>query len=356
MQSDSNLTIGYHYDHEHKYFDGEIPVQYDPFNPKKFILPDNVTLKAPPPTPEGYIAVYDETRNLWKVVPDTFNRTVLFRITYRHNDNDFPQGIPQISTKIASGTFLNLGENKLSGAFHEIKNFDRYISSDLICFSIAYRLRHINNILNFIYRTSIYSNPQEIHSTAFHYEEIIYEIKKIIDIIITLMYIKTTNDNLLFDSESKIEVDSLGKVLNLCKSKKWTKSHQNFIKKINLEANFDFLYVINDIHNSYKHSILSSTYLLEIFYDPTVVAHTFKTKMHAALAYEIPLRKIIFWFEQFIFDLIGEEREVSSGKEKAFQILIYQDKKFLGTSTKELDKLIQTYLTKRQNMINNLKS
>ena len=109
MQSDSNLTIGYHYDHEHKYFDGEIPVQYDPFNPKKFILPDNVTLKAPPPTPEGYIAVYDETRNLWKVVPDTFNRTVLFRITYRHNDNDFPQGIPQISTKIASGTFLNLG-------------------------------------------------------------------------------------------------------------------------------------------------------------------------------------------------------------------------------------------------------
>lgn len=113
MQSDSNLTIGYHYDHEHKYFDGEIPVQYDPFNPKKFILPDNVTLKAPPPTPEGYIAVYDETRNLWKVVPDTFNRTVLFRITYRHNDNDFPQGIPQISTKIASGTFLNLGENKL---------------------------------------------------------------------------------------------------------------------------------------------------------------------------------------------------------------------------------------------------
>lgn len=170
------------------------------------------------------------------------------------------------------------------------------------------------------------------------------------------MYIKSTNDNLLFDSESKIEVDSLGKVLNLCKSKEWTKSHQNFIKKINLEANFDFLYVINDIHNSYKHSILSSTYLLEIFYDPTVVAHTFKTKMHAALAYEIPLRKIIFWFEQFIFDLIGEEREVSSGKEKAFQILIYQDKKFLGTSTKELDKLIQTYLTKRQNMINNLKS
>lgn len=116
MQSDSNLTIGYHYDHEHKYFDGEIPVQYDPFNPKKFILPDNVTLKAPPQTPEGYIAVYDETRNLWKVVPDTFNRTVLFRITYRHNDNDFPQGIPQISTKIASGTFLNLGENKESSS------------------------------------------------------------------------------------------------------------------------------------------------------------------------------------------------------------------------------------------------
>lgn len=87
-----------------------------------------------------------------------------------------------------------------------------------------------------------------------------------------------------------------------------------------------------------------------------ITAHTFKTKMHAALAYEIPLRKIIFWFEQFIFDLIGEEREVSSGKEKAFQILIYQDKRFLGTSTKELDNLIQTYLTKRQNMINNLKS
>ena len=45
------------------------------------------------------------------------------------------------------------------------------------------------------------------------------------------MYIKSTNDNLLFNSESKIEVDSLGKVLNLCKSKEWTKSHQNFIKK-----------------------------------------------------------------------------------------------------------------------------
>lgn len=45
------------------------------------------------------------------------------------------------------------------------------------------------------------------------------------------MYIKSTNDNLLFDSESKIEVDSLGKVLNLCKSKEWTESHQNFIKK-----------------------------------------------------------------------------------------------------------------------------
>ena len=113
------------------------------------------------------------------------------------------------------------------------------------------------------------------------------------------MYIKSTNDNLLFDSESEIEVDSLGKVLNLCKSKEWTKSHQNFIKKINLEANFDFLYVINDIHNSYKHSILSSTYLLEIFYDPTVVAHTFKTKMHAALGKLFKTPIFERWGKQF---------------------------------------------------------
>ena len=144
------------------------------------------------------------------------------------------------------------------------------------------------------------------------------------------------------------------KYLTYANLKNGQKSHQNFIE-INLEANFDFLYVINDIHNSYKHSILSSTYLLEIFYDPTVVAHTFKTKMHAALAYEIPLRKIIFWFEQFIFDLFGEEREVCSGKEKAFQILIYEIRNSLAHPQKELDKLIH-YLTKRQNMINNLKS
>ena len=90
-------------------------------------------------------------------------------------------------------------------------------------------------------------------------------------------------------------------------------------KKINLEANFDFLYVINDIHNSYKHSILSSTYLLEIFYDPTVVAHTFKTKMHAALAYEIPLRKIIFWFEQFFLILLAKKEKLAQAKRKPFR-------------------------------------
>lgn len=98
---------------------------------------------------------------------------------------------------------------------------------------------------------------------AFLQEEIIYHVRRAVDDMIAIAWIQKQFDNERF--VAKIEIDSIGKYLN-----------QKNIEFGIFDECIEFLEIINDVSNSYKHSVYQTTQVKISESEPSFYVYSYK--------------------------------------------------------------------------------
>lgn len=183
--------------------------------------------------------------------------------------------------------------------FPEIESLDlsmAYLSTYNIVDRINDHLFKIISYYNFM-NDDTKNDPLFMHekstSITMYYietEEIVYWIRKYIDVIISLSYIL----NYLKENKKepqKIIIDSIGKYLN---------------PNLNVYKCFEkFLWLfqsVNDVSNYYKHSIYNTNLNILGKFEPCISAFGTENKHNSIKVYNISLSELISEFERFVIE------------------------------------------------------
>ena len=278
----------YNYDPEDKFFLNEREADIDPIT-KTFMLPAYATFVAPPTNwPKGTIPVFNGTN--WDIVEDKFWRPEYEEVNYYSGKDTC--GIPQLP-KIDMSLFT---------FFPPIP---RMMNPTLFGIRFANRIEIINIYVRNVFKKhqSFISNhvaisPLELLAYKTEIEIIIYLIKKSIDDLITLHYIKLFIEDI--KKRHRLEIQGIGKLL-VCKQNKCIKLVR---KSISFDKYQRFLVTINDVHNSFKHDLfISETDILIGKTLPTVCAiSTQRGNFNKVKVHNHFLGQLIISFSDFLID------------------------------------------------------
>lgn len=136
---------------------------------------------------------------------------------------------------------------------------------------------------------------------AFLQEEIIYHLRRAVDDMISIVWTQNQFENEKY--VSKVEIDSIGRYLNQ--------------KKVELDCFdecTDFLKIINDISNSYKHSVYQTVQTLISQEEPTfyVFAYKFNDVNNGEKEYLYKQSDLLEGFEKMLLiylDIVYEKKD-----------------------------------------------
>lgn len=277
MEKNSNQLIHiYSFEPETGLYCGEHVAQYIDGEP---VVPPDATTVAPTPEPSGYINVWDSIKEQWTHEKrDKYNLSTyeyFYGIYYRYDTKTFNN-----PTIFPTEKYLDAGDSNVQALFAfygRLKGFKRYSTPFSGTMVLYNRLRFLNQRLSELYNDyPDLSNPQSITGRSWpssptddfnrRYEEIIYQMKRVIDILIMVAYIGEALQGKLADSKFEIKFQSIGQLLH-CSESNLTKS----IKKTLAFDHFtDFYTWLNAAHNGFKHEILCEYSSQEVHTHPFI--------------------------------------------------------------------------------------
>lgn len=314
MQSTRKLKKIYYYDQLHYYYTGEGVHQEG----EGIYLPKFCTTIEPPACPPGYVPFFNSEKNNWEQIPIPDNFIEIIRV-YADYDFDKTHSISEqpLIYKIQNSNFLaDPSVIKIFNLLSPLKKFDRYISRDQIAFSLTHRIVYTNSKIDNIYHchaknlrnfsTKHFAHMGTLIFPNFELANILHNIKKILDTIVISTYLSTQNDIFILENNDEIKLDAIGTVINKATSPTYTAVRDI----IRFDHYRDLFRAINDIHNAYKHSILTECLYNKIHLEPTFHVRNFSPfklkNLNKIIEYEIQLKKIIFSFNDFLSCLFGE--------------------------------------------------
>lgn len=226
-------------------------------------LEPNWTTVAPTTPPKDHVCVFKNGQ--WAhEKKDKFNFSTheyFYGIYLRTDNQKFTD--PSI---FPTGTSVNADDSNfdlIKKYYQKINGFDRYTHSYSGAVSMYHRLFFLNQRLSELYRDyPDLSNLKDCQRIALdlnlsdlfnrRYEEIIYHMKRTLDVLVMISYIEEKLKDQTANAAFEITVDSIG---DLFDSKK---DHltENIKKNLAFAHFSEFYRYINSLHNCFKHEIL----------------------------------------------------------------------------------------------------
>lgn len=253
----------FHYDSVDKYFlkYEDVRVNTD----ATFQLPAHATNVMPPEKWEkGKIPVFNDENRKWTIVKDVFWRpTLKEKLLERRFDFNLVPQLPEFD-------FLGKCIEDKNIILNVKCNIPKILNGELFQMRFIERLKGINIKIKKLYENDIiikrkfatqktgyisednFVKPDDLLEYKMQIEEIVHNLKKIIDDFVTAIYIKENID--VINTNHKIEFDDFGKLF----STRGDKYLDNLKKRINFDKNKDFLKTLKELHNGLKHEIFTA--------------------------------------------------------------------------------------------------
>ena len=324
--SNSKLETVYTYDPVKFFLTGEQSAQRLKGH---ILMPEHSTqIKPPECLDEDYVPIFNIETQLWSLVKAEDLNLKKKHITFMYADYDFSKSHPNewlpYIYPIDRSDYL--GDPSVSNIMKLLSSFDKLgqlISSFSAGLQFAQRVFYLNSQIGKLYRE--YSNFLEslkirriiwLNEQQYFYflqVDILHNIKKLLDIVIVALYLKEIREEASFGLGFSLECDGLAYILTNVKS-----GLGNRIRDIiNFDYYKDLLITINDLHNGYKHDVLTEQIYPKPFLQPCFFLN--KTSLirregkwikdlQNVIQYRIDTRKLVFAFNDFLsFILEGKE-------------------------------------------------
>lgn len=319
---ENSLTIAYRYDEDNGVFAG---VTYVQFSHGRWNMPNHSTTKQPPDCPKGYVPVFCKETDSWTQVADPDNKifrlpkTISYFGLYQYHNPRRQTDIPFLYIIKRPNNITDPTVHKIFNLLAPLSSLDRYISCFSAALMFAVRLNYLNKRIHKLFRK--YDRSFQLiklikWTTSSHFEplnyeivEIIHGIKKLLDIIVIAKYLEIDGKGKRFDAGSFLEFDGLGEMLKNDKNK--LELRQKIRKNMHFDEYKDLYKAVNDIHNAFKHDILSERISKQIFIEPTLDVYKFrksKDNLQDIIHYHIPLRSLI-WALNDLFSALLSNRK-----------------------------------------------
>jgi|GEM_PF-2962735 len=304
-KENSVQPIVFDYDRYDRFFTGPSSAQ---LNQKtgEVLVPGDAT-EVPPPAewPEGCIPVFCPDKNVWEIRPDTFWRPQKTKED-GYDSGESLDGIPQLPT-INPFTIRSFAE------------IPRVFSQGLFNVSFSQRIQESNRRIREIYEmhSLLTQNNGPIDSNLFYrykleIEICIYLFKKSIDEIVTVIYTDLYIERI--KECHKIEIRSIGHILQPKKGE--DEIVQRIKEAMQFEKHGAFLRVVNDLHNSFKHDIITSETSVIFGIDEPIIT-TLKSSrgnLSRLRYYEQAFSHIVFGMASFLRATVLNEPSASTRK------------------------------------------
>lgn len=268
--ADKLITV-YEYSCINKIFKGLTKAQQ---TKEGIAFPPFTTDIKPPEVEKGMIAVFNEIENKWEIEKDEFKRikinTYEFLVNCNiHYKDCFICKNELVNINMANNSLLEGISNKIRIKEGKFVKTQHTIINDRYPYGIARDLYFLNSKIALCYKyfeemKKLKENKEFklLTDRMFDYrilkESIIHELKKIIDILIIILYSKHAPSSFFIDR--KVEITSIGELFNDGK-------HCEIKDKIKVDLNFDkfknLFKILNNMDNSFKHSFLNDPLGLE---------------------------------------------------------------------------------------------
>ena len=324
--SNGKLETVYTYDPVKFFLTGERFAQY--LN-GHILMPEYSTqIKPPKCLDEDYVPIFSVETQSWSLVKGEDLNLKKLHITFVYADYDFSKTHPDEALPYIYPINRSdyLGDPNLSNIMKLLSSFDKLeqlISSFSAGLQFAQRVFYLNSQIGKLYQE--YSNflkslkagriirLNEQQYFYFLQVDILHNIKKLLDTVIVALYLRETKEEASLGIYFSLECDGLAYILKKDKSK----LRDRIRETINFDYYEDLLTTINDLHNGYKHDVLTEQIHSEVFIQPCFFLN--KTSMirrngkrikdlQNVIQYRIDTRKLIFAFNDFLsFILEGKE-------------------------------------------------
>ena len=276
-------------------------------------LPPNSTLIPPPSFKTGQIPTFNSKNQQWEIIQDFIPRTKFISLdaTYEFNITHKPDDPPIIlpidhPDNVGGKTVQAIYSHLLS-----LEKFDRYISPFSIALKTAFRINSINkNLLNlYSNHNNLYNSSPRQHCLSIDQIEfintsvidIIHNIKKLLDTFVIAAYFKIIDKSTIYQKQRRSSANGIEFLLA-----RNTPPNQDKLRQLlNFDHFVDFLSVINNCHNAFKHDIMTEELIFHIESTPHIFARKFdRDNLKTLYEYNIELHKIIYACNDFLSDLL----------------------------------------------------
>lgn len=319
----SILKIVYRFHPKENYFTGWCYAQTDPIHPERILMPYDCTDVKPPVCKHFQIPVWNPDNKVWRLenrnkfdIPIIKNK--FFRISIIENCNVIRIkttcidsrlfSVPSIASKIVT---------KLTNDINPLNCY--YIKPCPVIFDIYSRLSILNQKISFHfeYAKHLFSDNkmfviEELSYLNIQLEEIVKNIKRVLDQIVCLYYLKF-NSSISKDEIFKIEVDSLGSLFGEKSFK--TKDDvekiliTNEIKRI---LDFDkyepFFKLVNMLDNFFKHHITYNSSDIKVIEHNLVFNFCCKNNLKSIYHLFVNPEDLVFALNSFLLEFCSIEK------------------------------------------------
>ena len=324
---DGTLVIVYEYDPVKLFFTGSRKAQY---KNNRVLKPENTTLIVPPVCPsDDFVQVFNLESQSWSIVKGADLDLKKLKITTCYADYDFSKSHPDkwIPYLYQIAQPENIGDPSIGlikKLLWALDKLDQLISAFSATLQFAQRINYINAQIHKLYsdyerflslqRYGIGCQLNQHQYFYFFQVDILHNIKKLMDTVIVALYLREVDGDSSFSMDFPLDCDGLAYILKNEKSE----IRYKIRRQINFDCYKDLLSVINDLHNGFKHEILTEQILLQSFVQPCFYLNKTRFKkrnnkwvkdLQNITQYQIDLRKLVFACHDFLcFMLEGKER------------------------------------------------
>lgn len=317
----------YLYDAESHVYARATYAQFSPVG-GQLLMPENSTILPPPDVALGYIRVFDVEAKKWEVVFDPNNEIAKYPIliTVRAVYTIDEIGLRTKRLNILAPSSNNAADPDNYG-FYQVgdaaRNFKKYVNPNRISMDLKYRINYLDKCVREIFQLSEGDaelrmggsrDLDVVYTSQYAMEEIVYQMKRIVDLYICLRGIGLTEGK--FDLESSILVDSVGALFDGGGNS--TKQLQVKLRDaLGFDKYSDLLFLINDLNNAYKHDILTSPNVDLAYFSPVIDIQRFfraRKNLKEVINYIIPLDALVFAFGDFVNDIILGRKVDNEGR------------------------------------------
>ncbi|CDE76669.1 unknown [Sutterella sp. CAG:521] len=290
------------------------------------LKPEASTLVPPPLTNNiNLIPVFNETENLWILKNPLDLKLKKIKITFCSADYDYSkrfsdQSIPYIFEIKRPDNIGDPAVIQIHNLLRSLKKLECYLNSFSAGLFFAQRIAYLNAQIDDLYRKHAAfkkaSSCNFQQSQYFYFQEvnITHNIKKLIDTVIVALYLENHEA-----PDHDFECDGLGYLLDM----------KDSVTKKKIKDKIDFVYyqdlfsVINNLHNGYKHEILTEQLSNQFNLVPYLQLNKFQSTMknkrrikdlRHITCYEIDLRKLIYACNDFLDYVITGCRNPKSAR------------------------------------------